>query len=394
LIPEYVVEYVARVLLGALALVLAGCSAASPAPASPRAPAPAPATAPSAPTAAQAAPYDTPLWRELAEAARKEGRLILASGPSPETRLRLPAAFKERFGVEIEYLGGRSSDLANRLQNERAAGLYTIDAIIGGGDTIIRMYQEGWFDPIRPLLVAPEVTDPSVWRGNRLPFLDPEERFLLELEGSVTGVVAVNTQVVREGEIRSLDDLLDPKWRGKISVEDPTTAGSGQNRAVYLYVLKGEEYFKRLYVDQQPAMSRDTRQIGDWLARGTYPITLGLNVNDIEPMERDGLPVKLLGTLDGPGYVTGGFSVLGIFNNAPHPNAAKLFANWITSPEGQRVHAEAENQAPLRKDVPHPWVREHQVPKEGINYLRLYDYHYVTEQKPAILRRFREILGQ
>ncbi len=131
----------------------------------------------------------------------------------------------------------------------------------------------------------------------------------------------------------------------------------------------------------------------DWLARGTYPVTLGLNVNDVEPMEQDGLPVKLLGTLDATGYVTGGFSVLGLFNNAPHPNSARLFVNWITSPEGQQVHADAEKQAPMRRDVPAPWLRDHQIPKDGVTYMRLYDYQYVTEQKPAILRRFREILG-
>jgi iron(III) transport system substrate-binding protein len=372
-------------------LILAACAPAA-APVAPSAGGAAvqPATRQPAPPAAIA--YDSPAWRELIAAARQEGKLVLASGPTPAMRQNLPRAFKERFGVEIEYLGGRSSDLANRLENERAAGVYSIDAIIGGGDTVIRMYQGGWFDPIRPLLL-PEPADPAGWRNGRLPFLDPEDSFMLELEGSVTGVVAINSDLVNEAEIRTFDDLLNPKWRGKISAEDPQTAGSGQNRAIYVYALKGDEYFQRLYVGQQPAFSRDTRQIGDWLARGTYPITLGLNVNDLEPMEQDGLPVKLLGTLDSTGYVTGGFSVLGLFSGAPHPNAARLFVNWITSPEGQQVHADAEKQAPMRRDVPAPWLRDHQIPKEGVNYLRLYDYHYVTEQKPAILRRFRELLG-
>ncbi len=384
---------VALLLVALLALGACGPAQAPAAPSGGSAP-PAAASQSAGPATLAPAPsaYDSPAWQELIAAARQEGKLTLASGPTPATRQDLPRAFKERFGVEIEYLGGRSSDLANRLENERAAGVYSIDAIIGGGDTVIRMYQSGWFDPIRPLLL-PEVADPAGWRNGRLPFLDPEDSHLLELEGSVTGVVAINTQAVPEAEIKSFDDLLNPKWRGKISAEDPTTAGSGQNRAIYIYVLKGEDYFKRLYVDQQPAFSRDTRQMEDWLARGTYPITLGVNANDVEPMERDGLPVKLLGTLDGTGYVTGGFSVLGLFNGAPHPNAAKLFVNWIASPEGQRAHADAEKQAPMRRDVPAPWLREYQVPREGVSYLRLYDYQYVTEQKPAILRRFREILG-
>ena len=386
----------ARLLVVALLASVVGCSAGQPA----GAPAAAPARSDAAPSQrsggeqAATADYDTPLWRELAEAARREGKLVLASGPTPATRQNLPAAFKQRFGVEMEYLGGRSADLATRLQNERAAGVYTVDLLIGGGDTVVSMHQSGWFTPIRPLLVAPEVVDPAVWRGKRVPYLDPGEDSLLELAASVTGVVTINTQLVGEGEIRSLDDLLNPKWRGKISLEDPVVAGSGQNRAIYLWLLKGEDYFKRLYVDQQPVISRETRQMADWLARGTYPVTLGVNVNEVDAMEQDGLPIKLLGHLDGPGYVTGGFSVLGLFSNAPHPNAARLFLNWIASPEGQRVHTESEVQAPLRRDVLSPWLRDHQIPKEGVNYIHLYNYQYIVEQKPAILQRMREIMGR
>src|SRR5919199_128531 len=68
-----------------------------------------------------------------APAARQEGKVVLASGPTAATRQNLPRAFKERFGVDLEYLGGRTNDLVNRLQNERAAGLYTVDVIITGG---------------------------------------------------------------------------------------------------------------------------------------------------------------------------------------------------------------------------------------------------------------------
>src|SRR5918912_1020292 len=75
-------------------------------------------------------------------AARQEGKLVLASSPNPDTRVQLPQAFKERFGVEIEYLGGRSSDLQTRLGSERASGVYSVDVIIGGGDTVTAMYND------------------------------------------------------------------------------------------------------------------------------------------------------------------------------------------------------------------------------------------------------------
>ena len=83
-----------------------------------------------------------------------------------------------------------------------------------------------------------------------------------------------------------------------------------------------------------------------------------------------------------------------MFDKPPHPNAAKLFVNWMASPEGMGVHALAEGQVPVRKDVEHPWVKDAQVPKEGVSYQDLYDYHYIMDQKPAIIRRIREIMGQ
>src|SRR5689334_19093262 len=195
-----------------------------------------------APPPAAASAYDNPIWQELIAAARQDGKLVLASSPNPDTRVRLPAAFKERFGVEIEYLGGRSSELQTRLRGERASGVSTVDVIVGGGDSVTAMYNDGWFTPIRPQLVVPEVQNPNVYRNNRYPFLDPQDAYMFELEADVTGHWIVNPQVVSDRDLQKYDDLLDPRWKGKISVEDPTVPGQGQNNGIYLYVLKGDDY--------------------------------------------------------------------------------------------------------------------------------------------------------
>ena len=80
---------------------------------------------------------------------------MLSSSPTQATRQNLPRAFKERFGVDLEYLGGRSAKLVTRVENERAAGMYTLDVHLGGGDTVVGMYQNGWLAPVRPQLGAP-----------------------------------------------------------------------------------------------------------------------------------------------------------------------------------------------------------------------------------------------
>jgi len=388
----------ARLLLAACVVLLVACSGAAPSTPAPGQSRERSAAAQPAAPQGEAQParnnYDAPAWQALIAAARQEGKLVLASSPTPETRRKLPAAFKERFGIEVEYLGGRSSDLQTRLRGERSSGVYTVDVIVGGADTSASMYREGWFAPIRPLLVVPEVQDPTVFRNNRLPFLDPDEQTMFELETSVSGAWVVNPELVSESELRTLDDLLNPKWKGKISVEDPTVPGQGQNAAVYVYLRKGEDFFTRLFVDQQPAISRDDRQMQDWLARGTYPISLGLSPTDVDAMLEQGLPAQIVVPPDAVGYVLGGFSIMATFDTVPHPNAAKLFVNWMASPEGVAVHAEAEEQMPQRKDVPHPWVRDYQVPKEGVDYINLYDYRFIAGPKADINRRIREIMGQ
>ncbi len=174
-----------------------------------------------APGAAGAAAWE-PAWRELVEAARREGNLVVGGPPTPAVRTELPAAFRSRFGIEMEYLGGNTSELLTRLEAERQSGQYTLDAILGGAQTLYtRAYPAKLLDPIPPVLIHPEATDPARWIAGRLWFMDPEQQYVLRLSNQVGTGVTVNAQYVRPDEIQSWYDLLDPRYRGKISVYDP-----------------------------------------------------------------------------------------------------------------------------------------------------------------------------
>jgi len=335
--------------------------------------------------------YNDPVWKELIAAARAEGRVVVAVNPNPEITGRLPSTFKDRFGVDVELVAGRSGDLMTRLDAEHTAGLSTIDVAIAGGDSAARMYQNGWLQPIRPLLVAPTTADPSLWLDDRLPFLDPEEQLVLQLERTIQGSWFVNPEVVSESDVRTLDDLLDPRWKGKITMDDLTSAGLGQNNAAYLYLAKGDDFFRKLYVEQAPMVSRDDRQMEDWLVRGVYPISFGLAVKNEEQLKEMGLPIRNAGTLGGGGWVRG--PSVSYLTNAPHPNAAKLFLNWLASQEGLRFHSEAEKLPPLRKDIDHPWATgDEQVPTAGRTYAMNADsFEFITVRKPPVMTRIREI---
>ena len=75
-------------------------------------------------------------WDELVAAAKREGKVIVNGSPDPKARPALVNGFKKAFGIEVEYLGGNSSQLAARVQNERAAGQYLVDVGVSGSDTV------------------------------------------------------------------------------------------------------------------------------------------------------------------------------------------------------------------------------------------------------------------
>jgi len=307
----------------------------------------------------------------------------------------MPAAFKERFGVTLEYLGGRGNDIATRLRAERRAGLYTVDAILAGSQTMATiLYREGMLDPLRTALVLPEVTDGSHWKKGSLWFSDPDGQFILRLCNTVTTTLAINTREVKPGDLRSMQDLLDPKWKGKISVQDPTLPGSGSNQAAQLYVQFGEEFVRRLYLDQKPAISRDTRQLTDWLVRGTYPVSFGAVDGDVEHLRNEGWPVlSLYGLSDWPGATTAGFGQLALLSTAPHPNAAKVFANWIASKEGSEILARSLIVVPARNDIDElSFLPSEVIPRPGVNYFDTYDWQFTVTTKEEVRLRIKELL--
>jgi hypothetical protein len=209
------------------------------------------------PASAQApAPNFAQQWSELVAAAQKEGRVVILAPPDTAVRQALPAAFKARYGITVDYLGGRSSESAGKMRSEREAGVYTVDVALAGIQTMATIfYREKMLVPLRPLLIDPDVIDPGKWKRGSLWFMDPEQQYILRLFNTAGANFYVNTQFAKPSDFHSARDLLDPKWKGKISMADPTVPGTGSNQAARFYVQFGEDYVKRLYVDQQPGIA-------------------------------------------------------------------------------------------------------------------------------------------
>jgi hypothetical protein len=170
-------------------------------------------------------------WDDTLAAARKEGKVVVVAPPDAQVRQLLPAAFKARYGITMEYVTARSTDSATRLRAERSAGIYTADAVLAGVQTMSSvLHREKMLAPLKPELILPEVTDGSKWKRGSLWFIDPEQEYVLRIFSTVHEPFIINTKEVKLSDIHFLRDLADPKWKGKISFLDPTLSGTEATR--------------------------------------------------------------------------------------------------------------------------------------------------------------------
>lgn len=333
-------------------------------------------------------------WKETLLAAKKEGRVVVTSSPDPVMRDEIIPRFTARFGIPVEFVGGRSSDIVQRLRIEQRAGVYSMDIFLSGGTTpATTLYPDKMLDPLRPLLLLPEVVDRTKWKKGKLWFPDPEEKYVLRVFSSVSEWFHINTEYVRPEEIRSAQDLLRPKWRGKIGTEDATVSGRAQGNGTRLLYQLGDEFIKKLYIDQKPAISGDRRQAVDWLARGTYPICLSCRGEDSERLRKEGFKIAEIYELsDLKNVVNAAPWQLTVLAKAPHPHAARVFANWIVSKEGLEIYARGYGAVTLRADVDESFLDPRTIPRSGVQYADDHDWNWVVTQGGETRRRLVNLL--
>ncbi len=217
-------------------------------------------------------------WEKALQDARKEGKIVVGIPARAELRKELEAVFKPKFGVDMELLPARGPQNASRIAAESKAGVKYFDAFIGGSGTYESLAEDGQVEPLMANIILPEVRDAKLWWGGHI-WEDnlKTNRFLYSfIADAGTGGFWHNTALVKPEEIRSLDDFLAPKWKGKVGLLDPRTPGSGQSIWSFLWDVKGEAYLKKL-VQQDLFVSRDQRQLADALAKGKLAIALGVS---------------------------------------------------------------------------------------------------------------------
>ena len=209
-------------------------------------------------------------WDKTVEAAKKEGKVVAGIPASAELRKALDETFSKRYpDIDIELAAGRGPANASKIAAEHAAGVRYFDLLISGSLTPLNLLNAGILEPIEPLLMLPEVKDPKRWYGGHV-WADNAKKYLYSFQAYQSENFWHNTQLVKPDEYRGFDDLLNPKWKGKIGILDPRSAGSGTSTWAFFYKVKGEEFLRKLAA-QELTLSREQRLLGKVSPRGASP---------------------------------------------------------------------------------------------------------------------------
>ncbi|MGH7341297.1 MAG: ABC transporter substrate-binding protein, partial [Candidatus Rokuibacteriota bacterium] len=235
---------------------------------------------------------------------------------------KIAAAFEAKYGVRLDVLEVRASELRERVRTEQASGKVVGDVSHNGSTSTGLQLAEGTFQPHGPL---PNLKRPVA------PFAADDVRVPIYV---IPYGILVNTDMVKPGEEpKSWNDLNHPRWKGKILADDMRALGGGAVFFMITHQKLGKEFHDKL-AGQQPHMNRELRGNYPRVARGEYALYVPFTLPDV--LDLKGLPEKHLVAAEGCPYVRFDGA---IYKGAPHPNAARLLVDFFLGDEVQLIYA-------------------------------------------------------
>ncbi|MGB3071977.1 MAG: extracellular solute-binding protein [Ottowia sp.] len=264
-------------------------------------------------------------WEQVTAAAKKEGSVVMYSAAvGAPTVKEINRLFEAKYGIRVQLLEARASELRERVRAEQSAGRFLGDVMYNGSTTTDLMQRDGALQAVGQLPAASNFVAPWQADETRTPI------------NALCYGLLVNNNLVKPGEEpKSWKDLANPKWQGKIISDDVRALGGGSIFFFVTHEAFGSDYHKAL-AKQNLHFSRDIRNEERRVARGEYP----LYMPEVLPyfLQLKGLPVRFVVPQEGCPYVRFDMTRL---KSSPHPNAAQLLSNFYLEKEAQLVFANA-----------------------------------------------------
>ena len=268
----------------------------------------------------------------LAEA-KKQGKVAMYTSLNLKDSVPITEAFEQKTGIKVEIWRASSEKVLQRAVTEARAGRYTCDIIETNGPEMEGCYREQLLDEFW----SPYFKDlpPAAFPKHRHYVADRFNMF----------TIAYNTNLVKPAEVpNSYQDLLDPRWSGRIALEGGDVDWFGA-MVKHMGEEKGLAYFRKL-AENRPQIRTGHTLMGELIGSGEIPLAAAIYNHNVERLKDKGAPVEWK-ALD-PTF--GRPNAIGVARHAQRPHAALVFADFMLSPEGQQL-IKKRNRVPSSRAV-------------------------------------------
>ena len=282
---------------------------------------------------AVAAPPPDAAW---VERAKKEGAVTLYTSMQLVDSRPLTEAFEKKYGIRVNLWRASGEKVAERVITESRGGRYDVDVIETDGAQVEILYREKQLAPLK----VPSVADVPQEILQPHGYYAPTRLTLY--------VMSYNTNLVKPDEVpKSYADLLLPRWNGKLALEtDDVPWFASVVKA--MGETSGLAYYRRLAA-QKPSMRKGHTLMAEMVAAGEIEVAIDTHVQGIARLKEKGAPIDWKPLQPAFGQP----SSVGVAARAPHPEAAKLLADFILSREGQEI-IKSRNRVPVSRAVDSP----------------------------------------
>lgn len=274
-------------------------------------------------------------WSELQEKAK--GQPLVISVHSQDGYAATVRAFQRKFpNIKVAVTEIIPDAMVTRVLNEQRNKVFVWD-IMWASTTNMNalLIPAGAFQDLEPFLFLPEVTDANQWHANDYQWTTPKAKQVFIHALFKTVLAHQNLDNSGGFKVTRLEELLNPKFKGKIGIRDPYHANGGTWMFGSFYKKMGPDFMRRFFSEMDLVVNMNPRQAADALIRGDMAIALGTTNDVVSRCTKAGgckniLPLPF-------GELIGSRGVA-IFKNAPNPTTATIFVNWLLSKEGQETY--------------------------------------------------------
>ncbi len=261
-------------------------------------------------------------WDQVVAAAKREGKLLIYNGTNFPIVRKIADEMQKQYGISVDVLDARATEIRERIRVEQSTNRTVASLSYSGFTTLSTQMAEGVFQLHGTLPNATGVISQLTSNGT------------IGLGSVGLFVLMYNTNLVKPNEApKSWHDLADSRWQGRILSDDFRAAGAGNVWFEATLNAFGREFHEKVAA-QKPVFSRNFPESERRVARGEYPLYLPFNVSEYISLR--GLPIKAIVPSEGAAYVPFGGAIL---RDAPHPNAARVYLNFLLSETAQAMLA-------------------------------------------------------